>query len=109
MSRGMLLALLIGAAHGCATTTTTVEPVGASPMTGTEAQTADQPEPAAASIVILRLKIGPDGAVRDAQVVQSAGPDFDDAALKAVYRLHFNPAQKDGVPVESTIRFAFTF
>ena len=55
------------------------------------------------------MKIGADGAVRDAQIVQSAGPDVDDAALKAVYRLHFNPAQKDGDPIESTIRFAFTF
>jgi TonB family protein len=112
MSRGILLALLLVAAQGCATTTTTVEPLGASPMIGNEAQAADQavqPEPSAAPVVILRLKIGPDGAVRDAQVVQSAGPDADDAALKAVYKLHFNPAQKDGEPVESTIRFAFTF
>ena len=107
MSRGMLLAILLVAAPGCATTTTTVEPLGASPMTGTDQEI--QPEPSAAPVVILRLKIGADGAVRDAQVVQSAGPDADAAALKAVYRLHFTPAQRDGEPVESTIRFAFTF
>jgi TonB family protein len=111
MSRGVLLALLL-LAHGCATTTTTVEPPGPNQMAGVEPQAADQagqPDPAAAQIVILRLKVGADGAVRDAQVVQSAGPGLDDTALKAVYKLRFNPAWKDGEPVESTIRFAFTF
>ena len=49
------------------------------------------------------------GVVRDAQVVQSAGPKFDEAAVQKAYLLHFNPAHKDGQPVESTIRFAFTF
>jgi TonB family protein len=108
MSRGALTALLL-AAHACATTT--VER-SAYPMTGAEPQAADQevpPEPSAAQIVILRLKIGADGVVRDAQVVQSAGRELDDAALKAIYRLHFNPAEKDGQPIESIIRFAFTF
>ena len=100
--RGALIAFLL-AAPGCATTTTTT----------VESQTAADPaaplEPSSAQIVILRLKIGVDGTVRDAQVVQSAGPEADSAALKAVYRLHFNPAQQDGEPVESTIRFAFTY
>ncbi len=101
MFHGALIAFLL-AAPGCATTTTTVE-----------SRTASDPnapvEPSAAQIVILRLKIGADGAVRDAQVVQSAGPEADSAALKAVYRLHFNPAQQDGEPIESTLRFAFTY
>jgi len=99
--RAALIALVL-AAPGCATTTTTVE-----------SQTAADPnaplEQSAAQIVILRLKIGADGVVRDAQIVQSAGPEADAAALKAVYRLHFNPAQQDGEPIESTIRFAYTF
>jgi TonB family protein len=90
------------AAPGCATTTTTVE-------SSTAADPSAPLEPSAAQIVILRLKIGADGVVRDAQVVQSAGPEADAAALKAVYRLHFNPAQKDGEPVESTIQFAFAY
>ena len=60
-------------------------------------------------VVILRLKVDANGFVRDAQVVQSAGPKYDEAAVKKAYRLHFNPANKDGQPVESTIRFAFTF
>ena len=101
MFRAALVASLL-AAPGCATTTTTVE-----------SQTAADPnaplEQSAAQIVLLRLKIGADGTVRDAQVVQSAGPEADAAALKAVYRLHFNPAQQDGEPVESTIRFAFSY
>jgi periplasmic protein TonB len=101
MSRGLLLASLLLAPACATTTTTTVEPLGPNQLSGAE--------PEAAAIVILRLKIDANGAVRDAQVVQSAGRDFDDAALKAVYRLHFNPAEKDGQPVESTIRFAFSF
>ena len=56
-------------------------------------------------IVVLRLKVDANGVVRDAQVVQSAGAKADQAALHKVYRLHFNPAHKDGQPVESTIRF----
>ena len=69
------------------------------------------PDPATptALIVVLRLKVDANGAVRDAQVVQSAGTKFDEAAVKKAYQLHFNPAHKDGQPVESTIRFAFSF
>ena len=105
-----LLPLLL-LAHACATTTvasTVIDPAAVA-----EARAADQaadPATRAVSIVVLSLKVDATGAVRDAKVVQSAGPKFDQAAVERAYRLHFNPARReDGQPVESTIRFAFTF
>jgi TonB family protein len=108
-SRSAALVLLL-VAPGCATTT--VESQVTDPAAIAEARAADQAaDPASATvlIVVLRLRIGADGFVRDAQVVESAGAKADQAAVNAAYRLHFNPAQKDGQPVESTIRFAFTY
>ena len=110
MSRAARTPLLLLLAQGCATTT--VESRVTDPAAIAEAQAADQgtdPATWTVMIVVLRLKIGADGFVRDAQVVESAGTKADEAAVRAAYRLHFNPAQKDGQPVESTIRFAFKF
>ena len=114
MSRTPSLASLLLLAQACATTTEEFRVTD--PAAIAEARAADQAaDPAtraasrAASIVVLRLKVDANGVVRDAQVVESAGAKADQAALQAVYRLHFNPAHKDGQPVESTIRFAFTF
>jgi TonB family protein len=110
MSRAPALASLLLLAPACATTTEEFRVTD--PAAIAEARAADQAaEPAtrAASIVVLRLKVDANGVVRDAQVVESAGAKADQAALQAVYRLHFNPAHKDGQPVESTIRFAFTY
>jgi TonB family protein len=107
-SRSAALVLLLLAPR-CATTT--VESRVTDPAAIAEARAADQAtDPASATVVIvvLRLRIGADGFVRDAQVVESAGTKADETAVRAAYRLHFNPAQKDGQPVESTIRFAFT-
>src|SRR4051812_7185605 len=108
---GALVAFLLVLGPGCATTT--VEERVIDPTAVAEARAADRAAGTASApelIVVLRLKIGADGAVRDAQVVQSGGTKADDAALKAVRRLHFNPAHtEDGQPVESTIRFAFKF
>jgi TonB family protein len=103
-------ALLLLLVHGCATTT--VETRTTDPAAIAEARAAGQvadPATPTVLVVVLRLKVDANGVVRDAQVVQSAGPKFDEAAIKKAYRLHFNPAHKDGQPVESTIRFAFTF
>ena len=97
-------------AQACATTV--VETRVTDPVAIAEARAADQaaaPATPMVLIVVLRLKVDAGGSVRDAQVVQSAGPKFDEAALQKAYRLHFNPAYKDGQPVESTIRFAFQF
>jgi TonB family protein len=109
MSRAAPIALLLLLAAGCATTT--VQTRSSDPAAIAEAraaETAADPTTRTVLLVVLRLKVGADGVVRDAQVVESAGPRADDAAVKAAYGLHFNPSQKDGQPVESTIRFAFT-
>jgi TonB family protein len=109
LSRAARIALLL-LTQGCATTT--IESRVTDPAAIAEARAADQAADSATwtvLIVVLRLKIGADGYVRDAQVVESAGTKADEAAVRAAYRLHFNPAQKDGQPVESTIRFAFTY
>jgi TonB family protein len=106
--RGPALLLLL--AQSCATTVE--ESRITDPVAIAEARAAGQaPDPATSTvlIVVLRLKVDANGVVRDAQVVQSAGAKFDEAAVKKAYRLHFNPAHKDGQPVESSIRFAFTF
>ena len=103
--------LLLLLAHGCATTTVEESRV-TDPVAIAEARAAGQvadPTTPTVLMVVLRLKVDANGVVRDAQVVQSAGPKFDEAAVKKAYLLHFNPAHKDGQPVESTIRFAFTF
>ena len=110
MARAASVVLLLLVAPACATTT--VESRVTDPAAIAEARAADQaadPATATVVVVVLRLKVDADGIVRDAQVVESAGPKADEAALKAVYQLHFNPAHKDGQPVASTIRFAFKF
>ncbi len=56
--------------------------------------------------VTLEIDIGPDGAVMDARVAQSAGEAFDAAALTAVKQFVFSPAEVDGVP--AAVRIAFT-
>jgi TonB family protein len=102
-------AALLFLLQGCATSV--VESRVTDPAAIAEARAADQaadPATQTVSIVVLRLRIGADGFVRDAQVVESAGTKADETAVRSAYRLHFNPAQKDGQPVESTIRFAFT-
>jgi TonB family protein len=109
MTRAAPIASLLLLAPACATT---VESRVTDPAAIAEARAADQaadPATRTALVVVLRLKVDADGIVRDAQVVQSGGPKADETALKAVYRLRFNPAHKDGRPVESTLQFAFSF
>jgi TonB family protein len=56
--------------------------------------------------VTLELELGTDGTVTDARVAESAGADFDDAALTAVRQFLFTPAEIDGAP--AAVRIAFT-
>jgi protein TonB len=53
---------------------------------------------------LLTCRVGADGRVREARVLQSAGcPELDREARKALLEARFAPAQEGGVPVESTI------
>jgi TonB family protein len=60
--------------------------------------------------VLLQIEIGADGRVEGVTVAQSAGPDFDAAALAAARRFVFAPAEIDGkpAPVKITYRYAFS-
>ncbi len=57
----------------------------------------------------MELDVGPDGKVMDARVVESAGLDFDQAALFAVRRFVFSPAEVDGQPAAVRLRYSYTF
>lgn len=57
----------------------------------------------------LAVTIGTEGEVVDAEVVDSAGDEFDGAALDAVRRFRFNAATRDGVPFTVRIRYNYVF
>lgn len=59
--------------------------------------------------VEVELTVATDGSARDPRVVQSAGPEFDAAALAAVPLLRFAPAWQAGKPVAVRIRYRFAF
>ncbi|HSC85695.1 MAG TPA: TonB family protein, partial [Polyangiaceae bacterium] len=75
---------------------------------------ATYPESEAASgrtaTVVLQLAIAADGTVSEAAVLESAGAAFDSAALDAVRRFKFSPAEIDDkpAPVKITYRYQFT-
>jgi TonB family protein len=54
-------------------------------------------------LVKLRAVVGIDGHVRDVEVVRSLGYGLDENAVDAVRRWEFQPALKDGTPVEATV------
>jgi TonB family protein len=62
-----------------------------------------------AASVSLALTIDRSGQVTDVAVLESAGPEFDQAAIDAARNLRFEPAQKNGEAVPSKIRFLFEF
>jgi TonB family protein len=61
--------------------------------------------------VVLQIDLDAEGKVSDAQVLQSAGHGFDEAALAAVKQFQFSPAEIDGqpAPVRLTYRYSFVF
>ncbi len=59
--------------------------------------------------VTLQLVVDAAGAVQKAEVIESAGPDFDAAALTAARLLRFKPATQAGKPVSVAIRFRYVF
>ncbi|MFK7998740.1 MAG: TonB-dependent receptor [Polyangiales bacterium] len=57
----------------------------------------------------MAVTIGLEGEVVDAEIVESAGDDFDGAALDAVRRFRFTPATRDGEPFTVRIRYNYVF
>lgn len=59
--------------------------------------------------VVLRLSIDADGRVVGAEVVESAGPAFDEAARAAALLGRFEPARVGGSPVAARVLFRVEF
>lgn len=62
-----------------------------------------------AASVGLALSIDREGHVTDVSVLDSAGPEFDEAASAAARSLVFEPAQKNGAAIPAKIRYTFDF
>jgi TonB family protein len=64
----------------------------------------------ASGTIVVRVLVGTDGAVKDAEVIQSFGnPACEKAALDAARQWQFDPATKDGTPFEQRVSIPFTF
>ena len=64
------------------------------------------------AVVVLEIDIAASGLVEGARVVEPAVPagyGFDEAAVEAVRRLEFEPAEAEGVPVPVTIAYRYGF
>ena len=62
-----------------------------------------------AAQVVLAILIDAQGQVGEVQVVESAGEHFDAAAVDAVKRFRFTPAELDGVPSPVKITYRYSF
>jgi TonB family protein len=60
-------------------------------------------------VVVVAMRVGTDGAVRDARVERGLAPAFDEAALAAVRQWRFEPAMEKGRPVEVEFRVTINF
>lgn len=59
--------------------------------------------------VVLSIEVGDNGKVGEVEVVASAGPDFDAAAVAAAKQFEFEPATLGGVPIPVKIQYAYKF
>jgi TonB family protein len=59
--------------------------------------------------VTLNVTVGTDGMVKDASVAKSLRPDLDEEALRTVKTWRFEPARKDGQPLERTVTIVMSF
>jgi iron complex outermembrane receptor protein len=59
--------------------------------------------------VLLAVTVDADGHVSKVEVLRSAAPDLDEAAIIAARQWTFHPALRDGRPVASRIRIPFHF
>lgn len=60
--------------------------------------------------VVVRVKVGHDGRVKEKEVTRSSGYlDLDQSAIKAISRARFEPARKNGEPTSSETHITFRF
>jgi TonB family protein len=67
--------------------------------------------PPATKVVVLKIQVGADGAVRKVNVVRGADPQTDATAVKHAWGMRFQPARRqgNGQTVESTIEWKYRF
>jgi periplasmic protein TonB len=59
--------------------------------------------------VIVKVLVGPDGSVMDAQILQGANPLLNAAALDAARRCKFIPGKQRNIPVRAWMALPFNF
>ena len=59
--------------------------------------------------VIVKVLVGPDGAVKQAVVLQSVNPLLNTAAIDAAYRCKFVPGKQRNIPVKAWMALSFNF
>jgi serine/threonine-protein kinase len=59
--------------------------------------------------VTVEMIVDEKGVPRDPRILRSAGAVLDEAVIEAVYRLRYEPAAKDGVPVKVRQTYSQTF
>jgi protein TonB len=59
--------------------------------------------------VVMELLIDAEGKVRNATIVSGPGYGLNEAALEAIYRFKFKPAEVEGKPVAVKIPYTYNF
>lgn len=59
--------------------------------------------------VIVKVLVGPDGLVKDVQILQSVNPILDRQALIAARKWTFNPGKQRNIPVKAWMAIPFNF
>ncbi len=59
--------------------------------------------------VIVKVLVGPDGSVKDAQVIPSVNPMLNKAALAAARKCRFEPGKQRNIPVKAWMALPFAF
>jgi len=59
--------------------------------------------------VIVKVLVGPDGSVKDAQVLQGVNPLLNNAALVAARKCKFIPGKQRNIPVKAWMALPFNF
>jgi len=59
--------------------------------------------------VIVKVLVGPDGSVKDAQVLQGVNPMLDKAAIAAARKCKFKPGKQRNIPVKAWMALPFAF
>lgn len=59
--------------------------------------------------VVVKVLVGPDGRVKNAQILQSVNPLLDKAALNAAWKWTFHPGKQRNIPVKAWMAIPFNF